>query len=1054
MLKVSKFKVTPVSLVRKDGLQRIQLSAYCSQSAHFLLEAIHDNVVVAEAPIALSSGEGIAVVYLPKRKETLKVVWRLKDQNGAIVAKTSTLWEPILQRTFYIMVSSHTDIGLHNSQYIQRYNSVEFTDKAAQLCDQTDTRNFNDKYRYTIEGTWFWNNYTMERGRARAHLFAERYIKSEKIGICGGVAGNHTQVYGLEELCRSAYEKRRLSEEWDIDTSTLSMIDNNGISMSVIQPYAEAGYKNIFFAPNHWNPIPSSIWHKDTSFTGPLWNSNANGGGSRIDVRYASELPMVFFWENFGNQLLVWCSTAYEFGGQAFGLMPNIAANLSSVEHIENCMADQLPRMDQKYPYKVWLLACYSDDQEPDMGLTDTIQIWNEKWEWPKLRTLGDPNAPFTILREQYAGQIPHLSGDITGGWYQHPVSTPELLAQKFEVDRTLPTAEKWATIAAIVDPNYKYPACAFRRAWDYLLFNDEHSYGTSGYSGRRVYETWMQHRDWIEKAQSTAIQEKAAAIRAIVRKISISERSLVVFNQTSWDRTELIEFKEKYTLLSVPAFGYAVCPVDSMAHSIKKTETSEQPPIIENEYYIIRFNESGALFSIYDKELSKELLDASSPYGANTFLYTNDNHCSYFSPKKATFETITEAMRTTVIVNTLEINSGAEIIQKITLSNHSKYIDIDNTLNHISDMVNSDRYHRYAYFAFPFYVSEGKRLCHLNGTIAEYASSVTGHGTDVYMASREWSCVENHEFGIALFQMDSSLIEFDHIHPEKTDFGNTGDGSNIYCYLANDWLQMHVPGGSHLNYRFRYRIVSYPGDHHTAGIAQQAELFVNPVDVCEARTQNGVLDDKAQSFFIVTPATRLVCLKRADDGNGLIARLYGKYENTQIKSSLFESLSCEPSTIDEVSVEHFTQSGFITCRLGNDSIRLTERNDSEACSADHVPAPIGSVYTGLISEPRAVCGEDDGQLYLLWGKNAERNVSHYNLYRGESTDFIPNAQTLIAQVKAEQYCVCRYVDTNLKTHTTYYYRVCAVAEDGTEGPISDVFSGVTREEITQHAKI
>ena len=91
------------------------------------------------------------------------------------------------------------------------------------------------------------------------------------------------------------------------------------------------------------------------------------------------------------------------------------------------------------------------------------------------------------------------LSGDITGGWYQHPVSAPELLSRKFEADRLLPTAEKLATLAALTDEHYRYPAEAFNRAWDALLFNDEHSYGTSGYQGRRVYETWMQHRDWID---------------------------------------------------------------------------------------------------------------------------------------------------------------------------------------------------------------------------------------------------------------------------------------------------------------------------------------------------------------------------------------------------------------------------------------------------------------------------------------------------------------------------------------------------------------------------
>ena len=53
----------------------------------------------------------------------------------------------------------------------------------------------------------------------------------------------------------------------------------------------------------------------------------------------------------------------------------------------------------------------------------------------------------------------------------------------------------------------------AVDRAWWHLILNDEHSYGTSGYQGRRVFETWMQHRDWIERAAATASNELNKAV-------------------------------------------------------------------------------------------------------------------------------------------------------------------------------------------------------------------------------------------------------------------------------------------------------------------------------------------------------------------------------------------------------------------------------------------------------------------------------------------------------------------------------------------------------------
>ena len=92
------------------------------------------------------------------------------------------------------MVSSHTDIGLHNSQYIQRFNSSKFIDDAIKLCDETDDREENDKYRYTMEGTWFWNNYGMDRGEDVAKAVVSEYIKTGKIGAsCTKIVKNFMQ---------------------------------------------------------------------------------------------------------------------------------------------------------------------------------------------------------------------------------------------------------------------------------------------------------------------------------------------------------------------------------------------------------------------------------------------------------------------------------------------------------------------------------------------------------------------------------------------------------------------------------------------------------------------------------------------------------------------------------------------------------------------------------------------------------------------------------------------------------------------------------------------
>ncbi len=1056
MILVNNFAVQTPSMVSKEGLQRIDIQYVCNEPAHLFLNVYKETeLIIDKVKVAFNRGVGMAVCMLPVQKETFDAVWQLIDQDGNSLAETKAPWILPNKRTFYVMVSSHTDIGLHNSQYIQRHNSVRFLDMAKDLCDETETLDENDRYRYIMEGTWFWNNYGMDKGADEVQNVISNYIKKGKIGVCCGVAGNHTQVYGLEELCRSAYEKKRLKDTWDLDSETITMIDNNGLTASMIQPYAEAGIKNIIFAPNQWNPLPSTVWKMDTTKTAPIWNTDAGGGGARIDVRYDSSLPMVFFWEDAKkNRILVWASTQYAHGCSAFGLFPCKKYNSLTVPLMEDSMAKQLPELDEKYPYDIWLTCCYNDDQEPEMELTKSIGAWNAKWQWPKIKTLGNPDEPFRYLREKYDDQIPVLKGDITGGWYQHPVATPELLAQKFAADRLMPTAEKWSTVAGILDKDYTYPAEDFRRAWDYLLYNDEHSYGTSGYQGRRVYETWIQHRDWICKAQETAQTESAGALQAIANQIHAESESLVAFNPTAQHRQEIVTAEDGNSgVFEIPPMGYTVIHKQELQPDKPVTEKLDLPPEIENKFYKVKFQDNGTIGSIWDKEINRELLDTGNAYRANEVLYTQDNHVTFAVPEKASFEIIKDANKTTVIVRTGLKTLGAEILQYITVPEYEKRIYLDNRLFHVKDMVNTNRYYRYMYFAFPFAVENAHRYCHLNGTVAEYAKDVTGHGTDVYMAVNEWCCAENPDFGVALMMLDSQLMEFDHIHPDKTDFGNAGTGSQMFAYVANDWLQMHTPGGSHLDFRFRYAITSYGGGYEKAKVPQIAERYANPIQTVSIPKQSGVLKEKTHSFLKIPSGQRLIGLKRSDDGKGIIARLYGN-DSVSIETNLGNKLTARRVRIDESPLEiesacYDAISNFHTFRLGENAISIPERPPVSEMGNDGAPASIGSVYTGLITKPCAAAGENMGHLYLLWGQNMEEDFSHYKLYRSENPGFTPNDSTFVADVQPEEYRVARYEDVGLKEHTRYYYRVCAVNQAGQCGPMSEEFSAFTRERIS-----
>lgn len=1066
-MQIAFFSVQPLSMVTNSErpAQRIELEIHAERTAHLVLQVIRDGEIIADGlDLPVLGGEYKTSIFLPVPEKASVTQWNLFSRSGEKLASFENLWEVPREWDFYIVVSSHMDIGLHNSQYIQRFKFGEFLDKAAFLADQTSSRPEESRYHYVLEGTYFWNHYAADRGKEQADRIVRDYIKKDRIAIGGATAGNVTQTYGLEEMCRSAYTRNHLKTFWDIDTETMTMIDNNGISWPLVNAYTSAGFKNLFFAPNQWNPLPSTVFTSSPLRSGqpPVCNPDAGGGGSLVDVRYNSHLPMVFYWQGADekSRLLVWSSTQYNSGAYAFGLScrPNTWA-VSPLKYAESSFAYMLPRLEKKYPYNLWMLASYCDDEEPDLVLTDLIEQWNSRWKWPRLQSVGNFDKPFKELRERFGDKIPVLRGDITGGWYLLALSVPREMSRKFQADRDLPTAEKLAVAASCLNPAYEYPAAAFERAWNALIWNDEHSYGASGYSGRRVYETWIQHRDWIRKAERCAETETKRALESIAQVLSVEEESLLIFNPTLIVRKEILEFAgEKFLSPELPSFGYTLLPLRRLEKSPSRMRESKTPPEVENRYYRVIFKENGAIKNVYDKELKRFLFEENTPFSANEFVYTNDNHESFVTPGKAEFFIEESSLGIQIRSVMEEVVSGCAIEQKVFLPEQEKRIDIDNRLEHLHDLVNKKRYFRYGYYSFPFHVEGARRYAALNGCIASPVTDQTGHGTETYLAPREWCCVENDSFGAALLQLDSQVLEFDHIHPDKTDAGMEETGEKMYSALFNDWIQMHVPGGSHISLRFRYSITSYSGDFRKAHLPLLAERFCNPPCCLKVEPHSGSVTAPTRSLLCSEQQNlRLLALKRPEDGKGIILRFLEtegrEVERVQFQQTLIPSGSVvRRNTLDErpfegENPEACSPFNYWTGRLGEQSHFWNLVPEKEPCYGER-PAPVGSVYSGLIDEPCGACGGEDGQLYLLWGQNKEKDLSHYELYRSEQEGFTPCPENFVANVDPGEYTVVPYEDKGLKTHCCYYYRVRAVNRKGLAGEYSCEFSAVTREMI------
>ena len=256
-----------------------------------------------------------------------------------------------------------------------------------------------------------------------------------------------------------------------------------------------------------------------------------------------------------------------------------------------------------------------------------------------------------------------------------------------------------------------------------------------------------------------------------------------------------------------------------------------------ENKWYKISVEENGEIFSIYDKELKRELLKDV----ANRFIFVDVK--SKTAQKKSTV-----ACKRNVVVK---------------LDDKKKLIHVENKIRFNANSFNGMSRRCYGYISFPFDIPKGKAF-------VQASSSVETPATNAPVHVRDWSAVENGEFGVALIQIDSLLSRFD-VNEEFFYSINSCVFNDCYCMSKIDKTDFDMV--------FRYAITSYQGSWRDNHIPSFVEDVINPFT-------------KEVEKFVKTsaPNIRLSTLKASKDGNGYIVK-FVETEGRPTKAKLLHSL-------------------------------------------------------------------------------------------------------------------------------------------------------------------
>ena len=205
--------------------------------------------------------------------------------------------------------------------------------------------------------------------------------------------------------------------------------------------------------------------------------------------------------------------------------------------------------------------------------------------------------------------------------------------------------------LSSFGDPMLAVPRSLLERMWTNLLLYAEHTWASWDSVYRPDSDESVQQLEtkdhYVAASQEAVNTLMRASLSQISNQIHMPSRSLTVFNTLSWTRSGLVELDlENGTILTeypektpvpvevlregagyrrvrflaknIPAMGFKCYSVQTQEGTKASLDATLgwAPDTAENDFYRIRVDEvTGAIKSIFDKELKRELVDASSPY-------------------------------------------------------------------------------------------------------------------------------------------------------------------------------------------------------------------------------------------------------------------------------------------------------------------------------------------------------------------------------------------------------------------------------------------------------
>ncbi len=792
-------------------------------------------------------------------------------------------------------------------------------------------------FSYSPDGFWAVQHFFENRSKVEKNRFL-KLAADKKLFVPAQYANLLTGFASTETLIRSLYPAYQFDREHDLPFNYANITDVPSYSWSYASILADAGIKYFEAASNNGHA--------------PIFRL----GG--LDGRTP------FWWEGpDGKKVFMWYTKRYAQMARLFGVRPDIRIG-----------EDALPRFLGFYnrpSYKSDAVIVFGDQHENafmDPGFASLAGKWDSIYAYPHLQYSGVA-AAMSYIKRQFGKDIPVVRGDGGPYWEDGIASDAKYAAIDRETMQRALSAEKLSTLTSLLDPRIEMSRALIDNMWQNILLYDEHTWGSSEdisdpESIQSVSQLAAKHL-FALRARHDCMTIIRTSADAISERIGARAQTLVAFNTLNWARGGMINAdipigsrifdavngrdipfqildkwktvqKVRFESGEIPPLGYKSFVVRRVKAHPVSSAAGRATDTLENRYYRIVLDPgSGAVRSIFDKQLGKELVNQASPYLFDQYVYvTSGNKSPLLFPgpgrhgRKAAKLTIYRASAGRLVsvkrepYGTVALlrSSGKntpEIETKIILFNGPKKIEF-------VDCVYKKKVYskEAAYFAFPFSMNDPEfRYETQNGYVNPSHDLLPGAGRE-WFSVQHWVAATEGGVTAEIVPVNSSLVTFGGIVRGKwpAKFGKRV--GTIFSYVMNNYWNTNYVAAQGGKFTFRYVMTSgrdlTPAEMGWFGWNEMTPIEVDRVTPNDARYWRRSSMFKPEKSFLKMNSRDVVLSdwKRAQNNRGTIMRfieMNGSTDTVCVSTPLVQVRSvweCDAMERDERKLP-LTTSGF-----------------------------------------------------------------------------------------------------------------------------------------------